>query len=159
MTRVHGELEAALPAAQRVSFVHNDLKLDNCMIDPTNPDRVVAIFDWDMTTLGDPLVDVGTLLNYWPDPDDTDAPRFSHAGMERMGLPRRREVVDRYAAASGLDLSGIGWYEAFALWKTATVIQQLHHRWVVGDSTDPRMETVADRLPQLLHAAETVLEA
>ena len=75
-----------------------------------------------------------------------------------MGLPGRAELVDRYAAASGLDLSGIGWYEAFALWKTATVIQQLHHRWVVGDSTDPRMEVVADRLPQLLDNAETILE-
>lgn len=158
MAAVHARLASELPASQRVSFVHNDLKLDNCMIDPADPDRVVALFDWDMTTLGDPLVDVGTLLNYWPDPSDPDGTRFSHAGMERMGLPSRAEIADRYGAASGLDLSHIGWYEAFALWKTATVIQQLHHRWVVGDSTDPRMEVVADRLPQLLHAAETLVE-
>ena len=65
MSDVHARLEASLPNAQRVSFVHNDLKLDNCMFEPSNPDRVIAFFDWDMTTLGDPLIDFGTLLNYW----------------------------------------------------------------------------------------------
>ena len=154
MTDLHARLEATLPEPQRVSLVHNDLKLDNCMFDPTDPDRVTSFFDWDMTTLGDPLVDIGTLLNYWPDAKDSVAEkRFNHAGMERMGLPSRAEIVARYAQRSGLDLSVIGWYEAFALWKTATVIQQLHHRWKVGDSSDPRMETVADPVPRLIDNA------
>jgi len=154
MTELHTRLEAALPEPQRVSLVHNDLKLDNCMFDPADPDRVTSFFDWDMTTLGDPLVDVGTLLNYWPDPKDSVAEkRFNHLGMERMGLPARAEIVERYGQRSGLDLSAIGWYEAFALWKTATVIQQLHHRWKMGDSSDPRMETVAEPLPRLIHNA------
>lgn len=154
MTELHARLEATLPEPQRVSLVHNDLKLDNCMFDPADPDRVTSFFDWDMTTLGDPLVDIGTLLNYWPDPNDSVAEkRFNHPGMERMGLPSRAEIVARYGQRSGLDLSDIGWYEAFALWKTATVIQQLHHRWKVGDSSDPRMETVAEPLPRLIHNA------
>ncbi len=158
MADLHRRLVAGLPTPQRVSLVHNDLKLDNCMFDPANPDRVTAFFDWDMTTLGDPLIDVGTLLNYWPDPaDEESARRFSHQGMDRMGLPPRADMVARYAERSGLDLGGIGWYEAFALWKTATVIQQLHYRWKVGDSTDPRMETVADSLPKLLHNADALL--
>jgi len=159
MTRVHGELEAALPAAQRVSFVHNDLKLDNCMIDPADPSRVVAIFDWDMTTVGDPLVDLGTLLSYWPDPDDPPGvARASHDGMALMGLPTRRELVARYTDQTGLDLHSIAWYEAFAQWKTATVVQQLHHRWKMGDSTDPRMETIADRVPVLGATAHELLQ-
>lgn len=158
MTAIHAELEGSMPASQRVSFVHNDLKLDNCMLDPDDPDRVVAIFDWDMTTLGDPLIDVGTLLSYWPDPADTlETMRASHAGMDRMGLPSRAELVERYAATSGLDLTRIAWYEAFALWKTATVVQQLHHRWKTGASTDPRMETIADRIPRLLDVVDGVL--
>ena len=158
MTDVHDRLQAALPEPQRVSLVHNDLKLDNCMFDPVDPDRVTSFFDWDMTTLGDPLVDIGTLLNYWPDPEDSVAEkRFNHMGMELMGLPSRAEIVARYAQRSGLDLSAIGWYEAFALWKTATVIQQLHHRWKVGDSSDPRMETVAEPLPRLIHNAMKAL--
>ncbi len=158
MADIHAQLEDARPAPQRVSLVHNDLKLDNCLFDPTDPDRVTAFFDWDMTTLGDPLVDLGTLLNYWPDPGDTvGIKRFGHDGMDRMGLPSRAAVVERYASRSGLDVADIGWYEAFALWKSGTVIQQLHHRWKMGDSRDPRMETVADALPRLILAASRLL--
>ena len=84
-----------MPAPTRVSFVHNDLKLDNCQFDPADPDRVQSIFDWDMTTLGEPLVDLGTLLNYWPDPTDPpDAGRVSHQGLLAMGLPTRAEIVE-----------------------------------------------------------------
>ncbi len=158
MTDLHRRLDASQPASQRVSLVHNDLKLDNAMVDPDDPDRMVAFFDWDMTTLGDPLVDVGTLLSYWPDPDDgDDVRRGSHDGMARMGLPTRAEVVSRYAERTGLDLGQAPWYEAFAQWKTATVVQQLHHRWVVGDSTDERMETIAESLPLLVTEADRLL--
>ncbi len=158
MVAIHQRLEATTPDAQRVSFVHNDLKLDNCMFDPADPDRVIAFFDWDMTTLGDPLADLGTLLNYWPDPDDPEeVRRASHDGMGLMGLPSRSEVAARYGERTGLDVSMIGWYEAFAQWKTAVVVQQLHHRWVVGDSTDERMETIAESIPLLMGAAEGLL--
>lgn len=158
MTDLHRRLEASMPDTQRVSFVHNDLKLDNCMVDPNDPDRVIAFFDWDMTTLGDPLVDVGTLLGYWPDPSDPpDVKRMSHDGMDRMGLPARAEVADRYGERTGLDVRQVRWYEAFAQWKTATVVRQLHYRWVVGDSTDPRMETIADTLPSLVRVADELL--
>jgi aminoglycoside phosphotransferase (APT) family kinase protein len=158
MSGVFARLEESLPAAQRVSFVHNDLKLDNCMFGPSDPDRVIAFFDWDMTTLGDPLIDLGTLLNYWPDPADGAVSRGSHAGMEKMGLPSRAAVRKIYAEHTGLDESQIGWYEAFALWKTATVVAQLHHRWAVGDSTDPRMELIAARVPVLAESAGRLLE-
>jgi aminoglycoside phosphotransferase (APT) family kinase protein len=158
MTDLHRRLEASLPTSPRVSFVHNDLKVDNAMVDPDDPDRVVALFDWDMTTLGDPLVDVGTMLNYWPDPSDPpDVRRASHEGMNRMGLPPRGEVAVRYGERTGIDTSGVAWYEAFAQWKTATVVQQLHHRWEVGDSTDGRMETIADSIPLLVRTADGLL--
>jgi len=158
MSAVAERLAGAIPEAQRVSIVHNDLKLDNCMFEHGNPDRVVAFFDWDMTTLGDPLVDLGTLLNYWPDPADDDVPRGSHAGMEAMGLPSRAEVKRLYAERTGLDLSRASWYEAFALWKTATVGAQLYHRWAVGDSTDPRMEAMTTRLPRQAASAARLLD-
>jgi len=158
MCEVHARLAACIPEAQRVSFVHNDLKLDNCMFAPEDPDRVTAFFDWDMTTTGDPLIDLGTLLNYWPDPADGDASRGSHEGMESMGLPRRAEVRKLYAERTGLDVSRAGWYEAFAQWKTATVVEQLHHRWVAGDSQDPRMETIAARVPALAVSAARLLD-
>ena len=135
--------------------MHNDLKLDNCQFDPANPDRVTSIFDWDMTTLGDPLVDLGTLLSYWPDP--SDPPGWSGARPRRPrraghGDPGRGGRALRRAHRRGRRRSR--WYEAFALWKTAVVVQQLHHRWAMGDSTDPRMADKADRLPMLVGAAK-----
>jgi aminoglycoside phosphotransferase (APT) family kinase protein len=158
METLHERLRRHVPAPSRVSIVHNDLKLDNCQFEPGNPDRVAAIFDWDMTTLGDPLIDLGTLLNYWPDPDDPPGrQRFSNAGLAMLGLPRRAELVERYAARTGADVAAVHWWEAFALWKTVVVVQQLHRRWVRGESTDPRMATIADRIPFLIAAAEAVL--
>ena len=158
MCAVHARLAESTPEAQRVSLVHNDLKLDNCMFDPTDPDRVIAFFDWDMATLGDPLIDLGTLLNYWPDPSDGDVVRGGHPGMESMGLPTRAEMKKVYAERTGLDLSKARWYEAFALWKTATVLEQLHHRWAMGDSTDDRMKTIAVRVPGLAKDATHLLD-
>jgi aminoglycoside phosphotransferase (APT) family kinase protein len=159
MAGLHARLEAAVPAAQRVSLVHNDLKLDNTMFATGDPDTVVAFFDWDMTTLGDPLADLGTLLNYWPDPDDPEeVRRVGHDGMKRMGLPPRSEISARYGERTGLDVSRIGWYEAFAQWKTGVVVQQLHHRWKMGDSSNERMATIADTLPLLIATASELLD-
>lgn len=158
MDEVHGTLEAALPEATRVSFVHNDLKLDNCQFEPANPDRVTSIFDWDMTTIGDPLVDLGTLLSYWPDPSDPPGyERGPSRGLDAPGLATRAEVAQRYSDRIGVGVDSIRWYEAFALWKTAVVVEQLHRRWLTGDSTDPRMAIIADRLPMLATAAQKLL--
>ena len=159
MDEIPRRLVGRLPAMSRVSIVHNDLKLDNCQFDPADPDRVVSIFDWDMTTLGDPLIDLGTLLNYWPDPDDSEATsRGTRPGLARMGLPPRAEIAARYAARSGADVAAVPWWEAFALWKTVVVVQQLHRRWVRGESTDPRMARIADRIPSMIAAARAVLD-
>ena len=158
MNDVYAALISDLPEPQRVAFVHNDLKLDNCMFKADNPDEVHAIFDWDMTTLGDPLIDFGTLLNYWPDPDDDpDVVRGGHAGLNQIGLPSRSQLTKYYAEKSLLDLENIHWYEAFAQWKTATVLQQLHYRWKVGDSTDERMATIADAVPSFIQKSEELL--
>jgi aminoglycoside phosphotransferase (APT) family kinase protein len=160
MDRIHERLARSRPALSRASIVHNDLKLDNCQFAPADPDRVAAIFDWDMTTLGDPLVDLGTLLNYWPDPSDTAATqRGTRPGLAHIGLPPRAEITARYAARTGADPAAARWWEAFALWKTVVVVVQLHRRWVRGESTDPRMATIADRAPSLVAAAEAVLDA
>ncbi|MDH4365185.1 MAG: phosphotransferase family protein [Acidimicrobiia bacterium] len=159
MCAIHDRLEAAVPEPQRVSLVHNDLKLDNAMFATGDPDTVVAFFDWDMTTLGDPLADLGTLLNYWPDPaDPVDVRRAGHDGMTRMGLAPRAEIVARYGERTGFDVSQASWYEAFAQWKTGVVIQQLHHRWKMGNSSNERHATIAESLPLLINTASTLLE-
>jgi aminoglycoside phosphotransferase (APT) family kinase protein len=155
-------LGRSVPEPQRVSFVHNDYKLSNCQFTPGEPDRVHSVFDWDMATCGDPLIDVGTLLNYWPDPSDTPEDRpLILEGMATLGLPSRAEILTAYQAATGLDVSGIRWYEAFACFKAAVVLRQLARRYEVCESTDPRMlergrgvEPMARRAARLLTSAD-----
>lgn len=159
MDDVFERLHATLPAPTRVSLVHNDLKLDNCQFQPDDPDHVTSIFDWDMTTIGDPLVDLGTLMGYWPDPSDPPGwERGPSRGLDVPGMATRSEVCARYSELTGVPVDALRWYEAFALWKMAVVVMQLHNRWLKGDSTDPRMEFVADRLPMLATSARQLLD-
>ncbi len=155
-----GELLARrLPEPQRVSILHNDFKIDNCQFPHAGPAAVSAVFDWDMATLGDPLVDLGILLNYWPDPGDTaEDHALSYPGLELLGLPTRAEIAQRYAARTGLSIEAIGWYEAFASWKTATVREQLHHRYLRGETTDPRMARLHEHVVMLATRALRILE-
>src|SRR5207247_8467147 len=112
MPNVADMLERTLPRPQRSAILHNDLKPDNCQFDPAYPDRVHSVFDWDMATLGDPLVDVGILLNYWPDPADTPADRGMYpAGQERPSLPGPQDSPAAYADATGLALADSGWQQ------------------------------------------------
>ncbi|MEN3358212.1 MAG: hypothetical protein V7637_2194 [Mycobacteriales bacterium] len=153
-------LAAAQPESGPAAIVHNDFKIDNCQFRPGDPDRVVSVFDWDMATLGDPLVDLGTLLNYWPDPDDPpDAGTRVIPGLETLGLPTRREVVARYTAGRALDLTDVRWYEAYGCWKTLIILQQLYARWQRGETTDPRMATRGRQVTALAHRAHRLLTA
>ena len=159
MREVADTLEHTMPRPQRAAILHNDLKLDNCQFDPADPDRVHSVFDWDMATLGDPLVDVGILLNYWPDPADTQGDRGMYPdGQDGLGLPAHKEILAAYAGATGLDLTAIGWYQAFACWKTAIVLQQLHDRYLRGETADERMATRGDRVTELAARARRLLE-
>jgi aminoglycoside phosphotransferase (APT) family kinase protein len=158
MLEVADLLERALPAPQRVAVLHNDLKLDNCQFDRADPDRVHSVFDWDMATLGDPLVDLGTLLNYWPDPSDRPGDRGVYPeGQETLGLPSQAEILAVYADVTGLDLTSAGWYQAFACWKTAIVMQQLHDRYLRGETGDERMASRGDRVAELASRARRLL--
>ena len=151
-------LAATRPESVRASVVHNDFKIDNCQFDPASPDRVRSVFDWDMATIGDPLIDLGTMLNYWPDPADDPDDRPSYPdGQQDMGLPTRAEVRERYAMATGADLSAVSWYEAFGCWKTAIVVAQLYHRYLMGDSHDLRQGLKGDRIMPLARRALTIL--
>ena len=159
MTAASEMLARRLPEPQRVSILHNDFKVDNCQFPFDDPSRVSSVFDWDMATLGDPLVDLGILLNYWPDPSDSvDDHALSYPGLERLGLPTRAQIAQRYAARTGLSVDQLGWYEAFASWKTATVREQLHNRYLRGETSDPRMARLHDYVVMLARRAVRILE-
>jgi aminoglycoside phosphotransferase (APT) family kinase protein len=136
------------------SVVHGDFKLDNVMLDAADIGRIVAVFDWEMSALGDPLVDLGILLTYWSPtapPNQRDA---LTTVTDRPGYFSRDEIVERYARRSGRDLSGIRFYEVFAVFKIAVVIQQIYFRYVQGQTLDRRFATFDGRVAYLArHAA------
>jgi aminoglycoside phosphotransferase (APT) family kinase protein len=159
MEKLAGRLAERVPASPPPTVLHNDFKLDNCQFSPTDPDRVISVFDWDMATVGDPLVDLGTLLNYLPDPDgDPSSERVAIPGLEAIGLPSRQEIVDRYSARTGTPVDAIHWYEAYGSWKTAVIMQQLYARYARGETSDERMGTRADRLDGVAARALELLD-
>lgn len=129
-----------IPQPQAVSLVHNDIKFDNCQFQPDNPDEITALFDWDMTTTGDPLMDFGALLGYWP---DAHLKQYDLGIVIKGDFPDKDFVKQKYAEKTGFDLSRIGWYEAFAYFKIAVIGQQLYQRFTLGSSTDERMKKFA----------------
>jgi aminoglycoside phosphotransferase (APT) family kinase protein len=130
------------------------------MFAPDNSGQVVGVFDWEMSTLGDPMVDLGIALNYWRDP--TDAPDLldlseGHAHTARPGFLTRDRLVERYARNTGRDVSHIDFYRAWALWKTATVVQQIYVRFVRGQTSDPRFESMGKQPPILARTAAEIV--
>ncbi len=150
-------LQAHLPVSPPPTLVHNDFKLDNAMLDATDPGRLVAVFDWDMCTLGDPLADLGQLLCYWVQPGDPPG-RLEASPMPSVpGFLTRAEVIQRYAARSGRDVSHMALYETYGLWKTAIVVAQLYLLYIRGQSHDERLRDYDARMRQFAEAAHDVM--
>jgi aminoglycoside phosphotransferase (APT) family kinase protein len=158
MDEVAELLARDVPEPARVSLVHSDLKLDNCQFAPDDPSTVRSVFDWDMTTLGDPLIDLGTALSYWPEDGAAGAAaRALWPGQERLGLWSRARVRARYAELTDLNVDQIAWYEAFGSWKTAVALQQLANRAEGGHTQDTRLAGYARVVPVAARAAMDVL--
>jgi len=142
MDKTFDILNKEIPIPQAVSIVHNDVKFDNCQFQPDNPDVVSSIFDWDMTTLGDPLSDLGMSLSYWP---EERLKKFKDLPVMLKGnFPSKDFIINKYQEYSGFDVSNIKWYESLSYWKGAVIAQQLYKRYLDGDSTDKRMMKFGD---------------
>jgi aminoglycoside phosphotransferase (APT) family kinase protein len=127
--RVSDELARRVPVQQRTSIVHGDYRMDNVVLDDRGAVR--AILDWEICTLGDPLADVGLLGVYWADRSDEMAV-LGQSPTTAPGFSTRAEVMERYAKASDLDLSAIGYYTAFGYWKLACILQGVYARYLAG---------------------------
>lgn len=128
-----------LPPAQKATLIHNDFKYDNMVLDPDDLTRVVGVLDWEMSTIGDPLMDLGTALGYWVEATDPEPIKtFAFGPTYLPGSFSRREVAARYAEQTGRDLSHLVFYYVFALFKTAVVAQQIYARYARGLTTDAR---------------------
>ncbi|HEU0215316.1 MAG TPA: phosphotransferase family protein [Stellaceae bacterium] len=127
------------PAERAGALLHNDYRLDNCLLDTGDPARIVAVLDWDMCTRGDPLADLGYVLNYWVEPgDDPEWREIASMPTWRDGFPSRAEVIRRYGERTGSDVGEILWYQVFAAFKLAVIIQQIYIRYVRGQTRDAR---------------------
>jgi aminoglycoside phosphotransferase (APT) family kinase protein len=128
-----------IPANGLSSLVHNDYKFDNIMLDPHDLARIVAVLDWEMCTLGDPLMDLGTVLAYWVQADDPPSVQMHAFGPTLLpGSMTRRELTDYYGQKSGFDITNALFYYAFGLFKTAVIVQQIYYRYVQGFTKDER---------------------
>lgn len=159
MEAVYHWLRANMPASPPPTLVHNDYKLDNVMFSPADPGQPVAVFDWDMCTLGDPLLDLGGLLAYWTEPDDPPYLKVVAASImptDQTGFLRRAELVERYAARSGRDVSQIRFYHALGLFRVVVILAQIYVRYLRGQTQDARFAGMGQLIPLLAQAAETV---
>ncbi len=134
------------------TIVHNDYKLDNVMLDEQQPTRVAAVLDWEMCSVGDPLIDVGLFLSYWT-MKGTDNNTSLRAITNGPGWLTREEIIERYEKATGRDLSRIVFYETFARFKVAVVIQQIYFRYVRGQTQDERFRNLDVPVKQLTEEA------
>lgn len=134
--------------------MHNDFRLGNVILAPNPPGRVAAVLDWELSTIGDPLADVGYLLATWPTAGEPINPvaALGTAALE-PGYPTRDELASRYARTTGRDLSDVRWYTVLALWKLAVLFAYNHRRAVAGNGdpyyADPSL------VPAFLDAAHT----
>ncbi|HUZ49809.1 MAG TPA: phosphotransferase family protein [Candidatus Dormibacteraeota bacterium] len=146
-------LERSLPPSPAVALVHNDYKLDNMLLDPGDPSRIVALLDWDMCTLGDPLMDVGYMLALWPQASDPPAARVGAMPTWRPGFPTRREAAERYAHRTGFDLAHLQWYYIFNIFRFAAILQQIFKRFERGQTHDERFGSFGKQANALIGLA------
>jgi aminoglycoside phosphotransferase (APT) family kinase protein len=127
---VGDRLASSIPTQQKVAVVHGDYRLDNTVLDEHGDVR--AILDWEICTLGDPLADVGLLLVYWSEVGDQAAALLGAAPTTAAGMYTRAQVLDAYARHSALDVSSVGFYQAFGYWKLACILQGVFARYSAG---------------------------
>jgi aminoglycoside phosphotransferase (APT) family kinase protein len=157
MERVYQWLRDHRPLTAGHSLVHNDYKLDNVMLAADDPGRLVAVFDWDMCTLGDPLADLGALLAYWTEPSDPSYfQAISMMPASELGFLTRAELIARYAESSGRSVENVHFYHALGLYRLAVILAQIYVRYLRGQTQDARFAAFGELIPLTIRAAEAV---
>ena len=150
-------LAATVPEPLPSTVVHGDFRLGNTMVGPGDPTRIAAVLDWEMGAIGDPRADVGYLLATYSEPGGDASPLGISAVTSLPGFPSKRELVERYAERSGLDVEPLEWFQALALWKAAVFCEAIYGRFVRGElaEEDARAARFEVGVPML---AETALD-
>jgi aminoglycoside phosphotransferase (APT) family kinase protein len=149
-----------MPAdTDRPGVIHNDYRLDNVVLDPQEPMRIIGVLDWEMATVGDPLMDLGNTLAYWvqrDDPEALQAIRVMPTNME--GAPSRDEIVGFYRKKSGRSIDHLDFYYCFGLFRLAVIAQQIYYRYYHGQTQDQRFKTLVSVVQVLEKTARLVIE-
>jgi aminoglycoside phosphotransferase (APT) family kinase protein len=146
------------PPPQPGAIVHGDYKLDNVVLGPESPATIVAVVDWEMSTLGDPLADLGWLLYFWRDPGDPDLGLRIASVTDLPGFARRRELLERYAATRPLDERNVAWYVGLAGWKIAVIMEGSYKRFRGGITDHPAFAQLEEGVPALARRARQAIE-
>lgn len=139
-------LETNLPDKENAAaIVHGDYRLDNVILDRDDPFRIVAVLDWEISALGDPLMDLGGALAYWVQADDPPyMQKFRMQPSDAPGMLTRREILDHYQEKTGLDTSDFGFYEVYGYFRIAVILQQIYYRYHHGQTQDERFARFRD---------------
>jgi aminoglycoside phosphotransferase (APT) family kinase protein len=147
-----------MPTSPAPAMIHNDYKLNNMLLAPDDPGSVTAVLDWEMSTIGDPLSDLGIAVSYWFEKDDPpELQRGLPSVTTNPGFFTRREFVERYAKKSGRDLENFQFYLTFAYFKVAVVLQQIYFRWKRGQTKDERFGSLIEGVRNLMEHAANVM--
>jgi aminoglycoside phosphotransferase (APT) family kinase protein len=144
------------PRPQKPTFLHNDYKFDNVVWN-NNLTDIIGVLDWEMSTVGDPLMDLGAALAYWCEAEDSDFSKMFNLTWLK-GCLTRKEVIDHYATLTGRDVSDIHFYFIFGLYKNAVIMQQIYARWKQGLTKDPRFGALIHGVFELSKVAKNVLK-
>jgi len=136
-------LSGNVPAKSDATLIHNDFRYDNAILDPKDLTRIIAILDWEMATIGDPLTDVGVTLAYWAEPEDPNILR-QFGLTTHLGNLDRQQFLDRYAEHSGRNVSNFIFYYVYGLFKNAVIALQIYARYRQGLTHDPRFGTLIE---------------
>jgi len=148
-----------LPKESGAALIHNDYKYDNVVLARDDVTRIVGLLDWEMTTIGDPLADLGTALAYWVEPEDPEElQRIRWCPSTYPGSLTRAELVERYASKTGHNVSQMAFYLVLARFKLAVIVQQIYFRYHQGLTKDARFRSMSDVVGILLRAALRVTE-
>ncbi len=145
------------PRPQKPTFLHNDYKFDNVVWN-AEMTEIIGVLDWEMSTVGDPLMDLGAALAYWCEENDSEFSKMFNLTW-RSGCPNRRFIADRYAALTGRDLTDIAFYYVFGLFKNAVIMQQIYARWKKGLTKDPRFEGLITGVFELSKMAKKTIKS
>lgn len=149
--RLAGWLAESVPERGGAALVHGDFRLDNCVLDPGEAGRVNAVLDWEMSTVGDPLADLGLLLFYWREPGE-EPWRLAPSATRAAGFPGRSEIAARYADRAGADLSQLAFYEVFAYFKFAVITQDVAARAAAGSMAGQDFGDLGDEVARIAAA-------